>query len=277
MTMIDYSQGDSMAILGDELTAIGLGSLTAQAWEQWNKLPDGPFKQAEFVAWLRGTPEYQKRWPYAAAKRARGEYFEEGAAIQFERQVRQIFHMAGVPEGFLTQDYINGLIDRDISFNEVQEDVLGAVVDYLGAPEIVKQEIRAQLGGDDNAAIAFIIDPDHAAQRYQQIIAGAKVRGYGKQYGFGDLNMEQAGEYAYGMTGKEIQGRLAQADQFGALGRGTLGDQGTYGGDELVKDVFTQRTARVERELEERAAQFADAGGGYSAGSKTGFGSARGA
>lgn len=276
MPPLDYSQGDAVDLFRRELEAYGLGSLADSAWEQWNRIPDGPFKKQQYAAWLYGTDAYKARFPYAEEKRRTGQFFNESAAIEYERQVRQVMHMAGVPKEMITQDYLNRLIKDDISFNEVQQDVLGGLAEYMAVPEVVKQEFRSQLG-DDSAIIGFFIDPEQTQQRFQEIKAAAFVRGFGKRYGFNDLNRERASEYAYGMSAEQIRSGLAQADQFGALSRGTLSDNGTYGGDQLVEDVFSQRTGRIEKELEERAAQFSDGGGPATGAAVTGYGAARGA
>lgn len=273
--MPDFSGGDGPALMGEALAQVGLYSIRDRAWQHWISLPPNEFRQGEFNLWLREQPEYKVIFPYAAKLREQGIPFTEAAAIQWGVQARQELHRIGVPAEMITKEYIDGMIGANLGFNEFQQRVIGGLAEYMESPAEVKQAFQEQLG-DDSAVIGFYLDANQTMQRFNEIKAGALTRGYAKRFGI-DVNFDKASQYAYGMTAEQIKGGLAQADQFGALSRGTVGDPTAYGADSLVEDVFSQRSSRIEREVEERSAQFADASSGYQSGALTGFGSARGA
>lgn len=276
MAPLDFSTGDGVALLGEALNTMGLYSLRDEAWRQWNALPDGPAKQGEFLLWLRGTKEYQAQFPYAEDLRRKGIPFTEAGAVAYNRQARQLLRQAGVPDAWVTQEYVNSLIANDIGFNELQERVAGGITDYMNAPELVKAEFRSQLG-DDGAVLGFFLDGQHTMQEFNRIKATALTRGYGATYGFNDIDATAAGEFAYGMTADQIRQRLAQATQFDPLTRGTADDPDALTDTTLVKNVFADDTRLINRELAERSAQFADTAGQNFNQAKTGFGAARGA
>ena len=272
---IDFSTGDGPELMGEALQRVGMYSIRDRAWSYWISLPEGQFRQGQFELWLREQPEYKLMFPYAEKLRREGVPFTEAAAISWANEARKELRRIGVPPEMITKEYIDGMIGNNLGFSEFQQRIIGNLAEYMESPEEVKAAFREQIG-DDSAVIGFYMDSDQTMQKFKEIKAGALTRGYGKRFGL-NIDFDKASRYAFGMSAEQIKSGLAQADQFGALGRGTIADQGTYGGDQLVEDVFSQRTGRVEKELEERSAQFADAGGGYSSGAQTGFGAARGA
>lgn len=268
-TGLDFSQGDGRALFADYLNSIGLGSLGDAAWQKWLENPN----PGEFALWLRGTAEYKQRFPYAEDLRKRGIPFTEAGAISYEQNARSLLHAVGVPDGFVTQDYLNKLIAGNISYNELEQRVASNISEYELAPEVVKQEFRNQLG-DEGALIGFFLDPQHTMQQFQAIRANALVRGYGKQFGLNLANTDA--QYALGLSAQQVQQGLSQVAELGALGRGTI-DQVTATSDEqLASDVFTGVTGRIRKQLEQRAAEFGDAGSSNT-GQQPGFGVARGA
>lgn len=270
MAGLDFSEGDGKALFIEGLAQAGLAAVGEEAWQQWLANPN----KGEFLFWLRGTQAYKTEYPMAEEMRRKGLPFSEAGVISYRQNVRQLLHSVGAPPEFATKEYIDGLIANNIGFNEIEQRVAGGLQDYFNAPADVKAEFQSQLG-DDAAIVAFYLDADHTIQQFQQIKAGALVRGYGKRFGF-DINFDQAAQFGAGMSAEEVQQRLGQAQQFEPLTRGTLG-QGGIDDSALVQDVFTGTNKRINREVEERAAAFSDQGGGYSSGAQTGFGVARGA
>lgn len=271
---LDFSTGSAKSIFAEYLGQIGInadGAFIDAAFAQWNNVRGN---RDEFLLWLRGTDTYKARFPYAADLRARGVPFSEAGAIQYERNVRQLLHSVGAPDAFMTQDYLNKLIQGDVSYNELESRVANNYADYLNAPEVVKAEFRAQVG-DDSALLAYYLDPQHTLQNFNDIKAKALVRGYGKQFG---LNLgDNAAQYAYGLSGQQVQQGLAQTKELGALTRGTVGEPGALTQDQLAQDVFSGDTTAVRRLVEQRTAEFSDAGGPATGQQRTGFGAARGA
>lgn len=274
-TGIDFSQGSASALLDDYLRQLGMYSpqFSQAALTQWKNLAGSQDRGGEFMLWLRGTPEYQARFPYAADLRKRGVPFTEAGAINYERNVRQLFHMVGTPDGFLTQDYINKLIANDVSYNQLEQRIAGNYQEYLAAPQVVKDEFRKQLG-DDSAVLAFYLDPEHTVQQFNEIKAKALTRGFGKQFGV-DLG-DTAAQYAYGQSADQVQSEVARVGQLGGLQRGTI-DQAAATQDDLARAAFLGDTAAVNRQLEQRDAEFGDAGGFAGSAGRTGIGAARGA
>lgn len=267
----DFSQGDSLPLIEEQLRQIGINDhgFALDAWQHWLNNPNG----GEFMLWLRSTPTYQARFPYAAELRKRGIPFSEAGAINYERNVRQLFHMIGAPDGFATQDYINKLILNDVSYNELEQRVAGNYAEYLAAPQAIKDEFKAQLG-DDSAVLAYYLDPQHTAQQFNEIKAKSLVRGFGKQFG---VNLgDQAAQYAYGQSADQVQQEIANAARLQPLTRGTIDNAGITT-DQQTRAAFLGDQTAVDRAVEARGAAFADAGGFTGGGARTGFGSARGA
>lgn len=270
MALVDYSTGNAQSQVRSYLDGFGLGALSDAAWEQWNKLGGNA---DEFVAWLRSTPEYKQRFPYMDQLRQQGRAISEADALGYERNVRQLLRPI-VPEGFLTQDYVNKLILNDVSYNELQERVATNLRGYYDSPDIIKQEFQKQMGAAGDAAVAaYYLDPEHTVQQFGEIKARALVRGYGQQYGFNFSNQD-ATQIGLGRSAGEIQQGLSQAASLDPLTRSTIGDGGLTD-SQVVGDVFAGDQRRINRQLEQRAAEFSDGGGPQIGQQKTGFGAAR--
>lgn len=272
--MADFSQGNARELFLEGLRENGLQVDAGFADEAWNKWLDNP-NDAEFAYWLRSTQPYKDAFPYAADLRAKGIPFKEANAVTYKRQARQLFHMVGLPDTYSTDTYINNLIAGDVSFQELQARVTNNLAEYENAPEEIKAEFRSQLG-DDSAVVAYYMDPQHTQQNFAEIKAAASVRGYGKRFGFDNIDTDFAKRYGYNLSDADVQQRLQSASQLESLTRRTFNEApGTANDTTLLKATFTGDTRQLERQAERRNAEFADMSGGYSAGAQTGFGAAR--
>lgn len=267
---------DAYATAAALLDQYGLGSLADEVFDFVQR----DLSPAEIEQAIRKTPEFDNRFPGIKRREKKGlAPISPGEYVAYERNARQLFRAAGLPEGFYdTNEDFTKFIENDLSLSELADRVTLAANHAFKMPKEDREELaRWGLGPGD--LTAFWINPDVAQPLLERKYAAAQLSGAAKRTGFGGLEEAKATELVgTGITAAEAEqgfGQLVQAQElFGALDRGE---------DEISKDEqigarfggnsFAQQ--RIEARRRRRQATF-EGGGGFAASQQglTGLGGA---
>lgn len=227
-------------IIDQFLQTYGLQSLGDTAWQMYltGQSPD------QIMLNVRGTPEYQARFPAMAALSQRGQAITESQYINYEQAIQQQNQAAGLPQGMYdTPDDIAKLLTSSISPAEYQARLQSYQTAAWQSPPEVRQALMDDYGLSPGQLTAFFIDPDRALPLIQRDLATAQMQGTAQTTGFGGLSMAEGGHLAdLGVTQAQAQagfGKLAGQSQ---LINGLPGQQPGIGTDTALQAQFDQNT-----------------------------------
>lgn len=249
------------AIVTNFLAQFGLGSLANWAWQRYAQLGGGPNALNQISVEMVEQPQFQKRFPAYKILAERGEAMSPAEMINYEQTARQIFHAAGIPNGFYDQpDDLAKFMVNDVSASELQQRVQLASSAALTAPPDVRQQLASLYGLDQGHLTAYFLDPKKAEPLLQQTFTAAQIGAQSTRTGFGQLTADQATHLA----------QIGVSDQTAAQGFGQLGqeaglfeqqvtgesaiDQGTQLAAEFDNSAAAQ--LRIRRRQESRLADF---------------------
>lgn len=246
MTMVDPStQSSAKGVLDNFLAQYGLQSLGDTAWQQYLQGQSTD----QIMLNLRGTPEYQARFPAMQTLAQRGQAITESQYINYEQTIAQQNQAAGLPQGMYdTPDDIAKLLTSNISPSEYQSRLQSYQTAAWQSPPEVRDALMNDYGLSPGQLTAFFIDPDKALPLIQRDLATAQMQGASQISGFGNLSMDQGGHLAdLGITGAQAQagfGKLANQNQ---LIQGLPGQNNAIGTDTALQAQFDQNAQAQQR------------------------------
>lgn len=256
----------AQAIIKNFLAAFGLGSLGAWAWQRYAELGGGPNALNQISVEMVEQPQFNKRFPAYKILAERGQAMSPAEMINYEQTARQIFHAAGLPQGFYDQpDDFATLMVGSVSASELQERVQLAQGAALSAPQDVRDTLQRLYGIDSGALTAYYLNPEKALPVLQRQFVASQIGAASERTGVGALSVEQAEHIAaLGVSD-------AQAQQtFGELGAQQGLFEAQVAGEDQI-DLATQLSAsfdnsaaarlRIRRRQEARVADFSGASG----------------
>lgn len=200
---------------GIDLDGTGLSALVRQ-WAQDDKSAD----------WirinLRDQQAYKDRFPAMAELIKRGQFMDEAAYIEQERQYRQVLTSFDLPTGFYDQadDYTKFILNQ-VSVKELSDRITGAKT-FLdeNTDSAYKQALQSFYGVSEGGMLAYVLDGDRAQPLIEKQIKAAAFAGAADTAGFGELTATQAERYgatlgdqydAFGADARmQLEGRLGQ-------------------------------------------------------------------
>lgn len=257
-------QRDAQGIIEDVLKRYGLETLTPWAWQQ---ITQGT-TPAQVKNDLYNTPEFKARFPVIFERQAKGlPAVSPEMVVRYEDTVRQLGSRYGIPQQFLTRDYIQSQMAADKSPAEIDERFrLNQMAVYEAAPE-VRAELRRLFNVHEGDLTAFFLDEKQAAPILQQKVAAAQVGAAALRTGYGALTGQEAlGLAQQGVAPAEAQrgfSQLAGSQQlFSPLNAGEtpitreqqLGAE--FGGNAEAQQAIKQRARQRLAEFE-AGAKFA--------------------
>jgi hypothetical protein len=258
------AQTDAFGTLKAQLAQYGLSSLSTFVY---NEIVAGRSSD-EVLRDLRGTPEFQQRFPAIADREKKGlPALSPGEYVSTEKALYEQMRAAGLPTGFYdsTEDFHN-LIAADVSPAELNARISAAKDATYNIPAEVANHLYSQFGltQGSGALASYFLDPDRALPLLQRQFEAAKIGGAADRVGYG-LSDPQAAQLAQqGITEQQAQqgfaGLAHDRQLFGALpgqGEQTITQQqqlgAAFGQDASAQDAIDQRRRS-------RQAQFADGG-----------------
>jgi hypothetical protein len=265
---------DSYARLNTVLSEYGLGSLGASV-QSW--LVEG-LSEPEITQRMRDTNEFKTRFPVIAERAKKGlAPISPGEIVAYERNARQMFRAAGLPQGFYDspEDFAK-FINNDVSIAELGDRVTLAANAAFKMPK-EDRDALARFGAGDGDITAFWLNPDTAQPLLERKYAAAQLAGSAKRTTFGELDEATASGLAdLNVTAQQAEqgfGELANSRElFGALDSGEdVIDQGAQLDAQFRGSAAARR--RIEQRAKRRTATF-QAGGGFASaqGGITGLG-----
>lgn len=258
------------AIVTNFLAQFGLASLGTWAWSRYAQLGGGPNALNQISVEMVDQPQFNKRFPAYKTLAERGLAMSPAEMINYEQTARQIFHSAGLPNGFYDQpdDFAKFMIN-DVSASELQSRVQLASAAALEAPQDVKDALANYYGLDQGALTAYFIDPKKALPILQQNFAAGQIGAQATRTGFGNVSRAEAEHLAQiGVTDEEAQQGFAQlGDQSGLFDQQVTGEDEISQAEQLgaVFDNSAAARLRIKRRQESRVADFSG-GSGFNAG-----------
>ena len=253
------SEQSARAIIRGFLTDFDLGGLEDLLYNELVSEQD--FSEVRMMQRIRETPDYQRRFPGMAGRRAAGRNaITEAEYVAMERGYRQLFQQAGLPQGFYDEPTDFGqFIAGDISVAEMGRRVQEGYQAVAQADPSVKETLRTFYGVTDGELAAFFLDPAKAESLIMQQTATAQIGAAAAREGFGAAADRLAAErmQRLGVTGQEAQQAFGALSQMGELltpinagetpldvAETALGLTGR-GGTEALQRLRTQQRRRV--------------------------------
>lgn len=257
-------QRDAMARLGQLLNRYGLEGMTD--WVR-SKLLAGS-SEAEIALELYDQPAFKARFPVIEARRQAGlTPVDVGDVLEFEQRGRELLRQAGITSGeFTSNNYLQGLMGRDVSVAELQARLNDGLLRVTTAPPEVRAAFGEFFGPNSDAAMASLfLDPEVALPELEKMAMTAYAGGIGDRFGF-DVAQGIAREIAdTGVSQQGIWQGFATLDQMNPLFRETIGERSNLTAEgEGVGAVFNTRAGAadtIERRRLARVNQLAGGGG----------------
>lgn len=254
-------QASARAIIRDFLQQFDLGGLENLLYEEL--VTDQDFSETRMMTRIRETPEYARRFPGMAARRAAGlPAISEEQYLADETAYRQILRNAGMPTGFYdSPDDFGQFIANDVSPQELNFRVQQGYQAVAQADPSVRNSMRQFYGVTDGELAAYFLDPERASSLIEQQVATARIGAAAARQGFGQVADRAAAErmQRLGVTEQEASqafGTLSQARELlTPLERGetaldvaeTALSLTGRGGAEAAQRLATQQRRRVAR------------------------------
>jgi hypothetical protein len=171
-----------------------------------------------FMARIRETPEYQRRFRGNQLLRSRGmNVLSEAEYVATETAYRNLMRNAGLPQGYYdSPDDFAELIGGGVSPAELSARVVEGYRELAAADQTVRDQMRALYGLTDGEMVAYFLDPDRALPVIERQVATARLGAAAARQGFAETVDREAFERmsALGITEQqatEVFGTLASA------------------------------------------------------------------
>lgn len=265
------------------LRSIGMGDLfslnadgSPSGW-LWNQVQAGVNSDAEFMAVLEQTPQFQQRFPVIFQARERIGSGQPGFVpspvdvLNYEREVSETLRAAGLPS-YMYDDrtYIQGLMGNELSADEVEARLGSAWSLVRNTDPAVLNQFAEFFGVQGDAALAaFFLDPGRTNEQLDRMARTAYTSGMGETLG---INIgQQVADRIAGLPKTEAGiwqdlTELNRLDQPGGVFTEGLTETAdlTLDSDGLDAVVFGEgdAAAAIERRILERRANDRSSQGG---------------
>lgn len=203
---------------------------------------------------LRQTPQYKERFPAMEALAQKKRAITEAEYIDFERTAASLERQYGLPQGMLTGN-VTQLLINEVSAAEMNDRVVLAASAAIQAPEDFRNTMREFYGIDSGGLTAYFLDPNVATplleKQYAASVLGTEARRQGIGIDvYGAENLQELG-----ITQEQARqgfGQIARAQPL-TQGRGDIVNQqqlmaGTFEQNEQAQQAIDRaRGARVGR------------------------------
>ena len=192
---------------------------------------------------------------------AEGEAMSPAEMVSYEETAKQVFHAAGIPEGFYdTPDELAQFMVNHVSTSELQSRVQLAQSAALTAPPDVTAQLKQLYGLNQGALTAYFINPTKALPLLQQQFTAAQIAAEGTRTGVGQLSLTQATTLAQqGVTDSQAaQGFGTLAQQQGLFQAQAKGEAPIDLNTQIAAQFDNSAAAqlRIRRAQESRLADF---------------------
>lgn len=231
-------QASARGVINTFLANYGLGSLGDTAW-QWY-LAGQSIDQ--IMLNLRGTPEYQARFPAMDKLGKQGRAISETDYINYEKTIASQNQAAGLPQGMYDNPTdIASLLENNVSPTEYRDRLQAYQTAAWQTPPEVRQALTDYYGISPGQLTAFFIDPDRALPLIQRDLAAAQAEGTSVRTGFGQLDQQMAEHLAdLGLSQQQLDtgfGKIANQQE---LIQGLPGQQPGIGTTTALQAQFDQ-------------------------------------
>lgn len=282
------SQVTALDTIEQALYQYGLTNLTD--WATNKVMNEGNIHPADILMQMRGTPEYQQRFPGQAARTANGlPPIAESDYIALERAYSETARNYKLPDGFLSPQEIGILIGHDVSKSEFDARVINGYSVAMNAPKETRDLLKSYYGVHSGHLAAYYLDPTRAKdllmKQTQAAVAGteAQLSGFGS---LGKGTAQQIAKQTIGtpsnMNADYYRSQFAKIAPLKQLEQAQIGQMGqaTVSKKELVGSAFAGAIKGVDPTQAQRAIQLAEqsrtaslqGGGGYAQTAKGGLG-----
>lgn len=254
------SLGGAQEYVNSFLASMGLQSLGSWAWDRFKALGGGQSAFTQISQEMVDQPAFQKRFPAYEALAAAGEAMSPAEMISYEQTAKQIFHNAGIPQGFYdTPDELAQFMVNNVSATELKSRVDLAASAVTTAPQDVRDQLQTLYGLSAGALTAYYLNPDKALPVIQQQFTAAQIGAEGTRTGVGQITAAQADHLAaIGVTDATAQAGFGKlGDEQGLFQQQVTGEQ-PIGLDTQLAAQFDNSAAAKMRILKQQQARTAD-------------------
>lgn len=268
----NQQQQDAHSLLRNVFRSFGLTESSLATWALEQLIMGSSIDQ--ILLELETRPEYERAFPEIKARREQAartgvqlEPLSPAEILTYRTEARALMHSFGVPVNMYQQnsDFFD-LIVGDVSLTELQARLEIAENRVRHAPpevrDVFSQIFGQGVGGTDQALFAFMIDPDNAMPRLEEMARTAEALGAARRYGFDafapgeDPSMNRLRDYP--MTYDQYAQGFSELDRVRSLFDETLYESDWDWSDEGVEAAFGLRggaAEALERRGESRAAE----------------------
>lgn len=195
------------AIVNTWLAQWGLGALGAWAWDRYKELGGGQAAFSTINLEMVNQPAFNQRFPAYKKLAEQGEAMSPAEMIAYEQTAKQIFHNAGIPQGFYdTPSELATFMVNNVSASELKSRVDLASQAVTTAPQDVRDQLQTLYGLSAGALTAYYLNPTKALPVIQQQFTAAQIGAQGTRTGVGQLTAAQADHLAaIGVTDASAQ------------------------------------------------------------------------
>jgi len=174
----------------------GLGSLANQAWSMISD-PGNHAGIGDLLAWVRGTNEYQARFPGLAERTALGyPPISEAQYLNEQNIISGAMRYYGIPTSFATTQEIGTLIANNVSSSEVTDRLKNGYELAMKAPAEVRQLLHDYYGVNTGQLAAYYLNPAHTVEQLSRQTQGALIGNESIASGFGRIDKGTATQLA---------------------------------------------------------------------------------
>ena len=205
------------AIVNNFLQQFGLGSLGQWAWSRYQQLGGGQTALDQISVEMVDQPAFKIRFPAYEPLAKAGHAMSPAEMISYENTARQIFHNAGVPQGFYdTPKELATFMVNNVSTSELQSRVQLATDAAINSPPDVRDQLEQLYGIPATGSLtAYFLNPTKALPVIQQQFTASQIAADASRTGVGQLTAGQASHLA----------QLGVSDSQAQQAFGTLGTQ----------------------------------------------------
>lgn len=180
---------DALGLLQQMLDQAGLAGLGQMIWNEFTQgIPIDKIAQD-----VRNTDTYKQRFPAMVALQQKGMAITEAQYIDWERQMTQIAHAYGLPQGFYdTHAELGQFIAGGVSPQEFKDRVELEQTKVMNTDPNVRAQLGHLFGIGHGDLTAYFLDPTKALPALQQKVVAAETGAASTEAGFGQLSREQA-------------------------------------------------------------------------------------
>lgn len=266
----NQEQQDAHALLRNVFRSFGLTERSLATWALEQLVMGSSIDQ--ILLELETRPEYERAFPEIKARREQAaktgvqlEPLSPAEILAYRTEARALMHSFGVPANLYQQneDFFD-LIVGDVSLAELQARLELTEARVRHAPPEVREAFSQiyGFGATDEALFTFMVDPDNALPRLEEMARSAEVSGAAARYGFdsfatgGDAAVDRLRDYP--MTYDQYAQGFSELDRVRSLFDETLYESDWDWSDEGVEAAFGLRggaAEALERRGESRAAE----------------------